>query len=119
MHIQQKELNACIGKLGMCSRAEVHRSRELTVYWNVLEPEMIILTRMRGKKYQFQTMRSHLAFPRDLKLKDLQSVQLSMNMIQVELRICCGESIHIQITLEKPHGMRGAHRSHRRLPDDH
>jgi len=82
MHIQQKELNACIGKLRMCSRAEVHRSCELTVYWNVLEPEMIILTRMRGKKYQFQTMRSHLAFPRDLKLKDLQSVQLSMNMIQ-------------------------------------
>ena len=46
---------------------------------------MIILAGMRGEKYQFQTMRGHLAFPRDLKLKDLQSIQLTMNMIQVEL----------------------------------
>ena len=63
-------------------------------------------------------MRSHVAPTRDLKLEDFQFVQLPPNVIQVKLGIGRGESIHIHITLEKPHGMRRANRRHGRLPDN-
>ena len=80
---------------------------------NVRKIESVIIACVSREKYQAQVPPGDMAGVRNLEFKNHEVLKHSLNVIQVEFRVCGLEVIDRNITLQRPDRVRAPFRGHR------